>query len=146
MNSKANFEIDKFTFLLEVATDVFNVDALNNKRDTMHTFARIAIANELRFKFTLTEIGKFLNKDHASVSHYFKKHADLLQYDKTYLSYYFKFKTEVEKPVNQQNFVLSKLKNEIAKINTELINMNYTPDQIILFWNDCVLDKSKFST
>lgn len=65
---------------------VFKCDLLAISRKQNNVNGRIAVSNYLRAheKMTLVSIGNCLNKDHASIIHYLKQHADLYKYDRNY--------------------------------------------------------------
>lgn len=124
-------------FLVEVAEKVFGADPLNTIRAREEVFARRAISMQLlKEGETFTAIATFFQKDHASIWHIKKHHADWLQYDKGYRLQYEKFITEIAMPTNKLDYTISDIKARVKKFNAQLLELNYTPEMILNFWEE----------
>lgn len=69
---------------------IFECDILTAGRKQNNVSGRIAIANHFRSTtaFKLADIGRILNKDHATISHYLKIHDIYYKYDSDYRKKY----------------------------------------------------------
>ena len=79
--------------LYEVIYNVFGVDKHHLKsrsRRRKYVEARVVFAVIARRRLLMgtVQIGELLNKDHSSISHYTKQHADLYEVDKHYRDLY----------------------------------------------------------
>lgn len=122
-------------FLIEQANKVYNVDVLEktNKRD--YYYARVAISYYLRKdNYSLQTIAKLFKKDHSTLSQALKKHDDNMQFDVYYKTKFVEFQLAISKPINQEEF----MRLSIKKVITELLELNYTFDEIQKFWTECI--------
>jgi hypothetical protein len=49
---------------------------------------------------------------------------------------YEKFLLETAKPVNKIEYTISDIKGRIQKFNNQLLELNYTPEMILDFWEE----------
>ena len=65
---------------------IFKCNVLEPGRKQTNVNGRIAIANHIRStkRLKIAEIGKILNKDHATISHYLRIHEYYYKYDVNY--------------------------------------------------------------
>jgi len=60
----------RLEFVRDRVQNEFKVDLVSNRRLRELVVARVAFANALRQYYTTTELGKVLDKDHATICHY----------------------------------------------------------------------------
>lgn len=66
--------------------DVELDDVRSKSKERFLFYVRVVIAFVLRSQYNLTfvEIGKYLNRDHATITYYKKMYGDLIKYDHTF--------------------------------------------------------------
>jgi chromosomal replication initiation ATPase DnaA len=66
--------------------DVELDDIRSKSRERFLFYVRVVIACVLRSQYNLTfvEIGKYINRDHATITYYKKMYDDLAHYDRTF--------------------------------------------------------------
>lgn len=128
----------KANYLLDIATKVYQVDAKNRVRHRFNVFARSAISVQLRKDGEgYAEIGRFLNKDRASIMHGIRKHNDCMAFDKEYKQLYTSFLLEINRPVNQEKGISDDMNFRAVCIVKDLINAGLDAIEIMNFWEDC---------
>lgn len=60
----------RLEYVLDVVQNEFKLDLTSNRRLRELVVARVAFANALRQFYTTVELGRVMNKDHATVCHY----------------------------------------------------------------------------
>jgi len=80
--------------VLKEVNRIFECDILDPRRHPNNVSGRIAFASFLRSfsNRTVTEIGRYIGKDHATVCHYSRKHELYYQYDSEYRKKFNKLK------------------------------------------------------
>lgn len=66
--------------------DVELDDIRSKSRERFLFYVRVVVAFVLRSQYNLTfvEIGKYINRDHATITYYKKMYDDLIKYDHTF--------------------------------------------------------------
>lgn len=78
--------------ILRTMTMICNVydveldDVRSKSRQRLLFYVRVVIAGVLRseYNLTFTEIGRFLNRDHSTITYYKSMYDDLIHYDQTF--------------------------------------------------------------
>lgn len=80
--------------VLKEVNRLFKCDILDTSRQPNNVSGRIAFSSFIRgfSRMTVTEIGRCLNKNHATICHYLRKHDLYYQYDADYRKRYNKLK------------------------------------------------------
>jgi chromosomal replication initiation ATPase DnaA len=96
------------------ANKVFDCDIMQDNRKGNNVIGRIAIGNFMRknLKMTFQKVADEMYKNHATIIHYCKQHANLMDYNKEYRQKYNDFVKE-NKPslifCNQSLFKIQKI-------------------------------------
>ncbi len=131
-------------FLVEVAERVYGVDPLDVTRARTNVNARAAISVVLISEEERYEsVAAFFKKDHSSILYIVRKHPDLMKYDKEYRANYQKFLIEIGKPVNKIEYTINDIKGRIQKFNAQLLELNYTGEMILEFWEEVITEGRK---
>lgn len=86
--------------IIKEVNAVFDCDILSTKRVRQNVDGRKAFAAYIKKRYqnmALEQIGKFINKDHATIMHYLKEHDNMMMYDIDYKDNYGKLSVS-EKP------------------------------------------------
>lgn len=60
----------RLDYVLDVVQNEFKLDLTSNRRLRELVVARVAFSNALRQFYTTVELGRVINKDHATICHY----------------------------------------------------------------------------
>lgn len=96
--------------IIKEVNRIFECDLMADNRKPNNINGRIAISSFIRSfsNLTTSEIGHILNKDHASICYYSKKHILYYRYDKDYRKKYDKLKEPKPNKVGFCNYTTLK--------------------------------------
>lgn len=60
----------RLEYIIDQVNDKFNIDLTSEKRERELVVGRVAFANAMRKYYTTVQIGRVMNKNHATVCHY----------------------------------------------------------------------------
>lgn len=133
----------KFEYLKTAVELIYGVDLEDRTRRQDVVWAKMVVANHLKNKIRISEICVLLDKDNSTVRYYFKKHLEMMQFDKAYRERSADFIIELQKNSNKEKFAELTVRNTVRKLTSELVEMDFSPDQIKDFWNDCMTETTE---
>lgn len=98
---KLNYPSDVIICNIRKICEVMNTDyvsllSYNRKRHISDCRIMVGIILVEQFHFVYSKAGEYLNRDHSSITHYFKEHKKLMKYNKKYKDLYIECLSVVE--------------------------------------------------
>lgn len=125
--------------LIDIAKEVYNADPVSSKRIVKNVWARSAVAVILRsFGFSYTKIGDIFRKDHATIMHCVRKHADNLIFDKEYRDVFLKFEAKVNRLNLKNQLHIEYIRERMTELSVDLFNLGHDIDSATNIFSDCV--------
>ena len=102
---------EKAEIILYNACKVYGVNPMRSNRNRLNVWCRTAISVYLRKEGnSLSAIGDFLYKNHATILHGLNKHKDDLYYDKEYQMFFIEFSMVMKNPEESSDYILKNIK------------------------------------
>ncbi len=130
---------EKAEIILYNASKIYGVNPMRSSRNRLNVWCRTAISVFLRKEGnSLSAIGDFLYKNHATILHGLNKHKDDLYYDKEYQMFFIEFSMAMKNPEESSDYILKNIKYRITEIILTLKALGYDEQKIDDFFNECV--------
>ena len=112
--------------IIKLTNEVYKCNLQDSGRQRNNVNARMTCSYVLRQRgYVLSQIGGFLNKDHATILHYLKNVDWYLKTDKIFLSCFQRITEEFNNDFNPVHaMALEELKKEVFSSRTELKELN----------------------
>lgn len=125
--------------ILRIAEDIYKTDPMHKYRSELNVMARSAVSIKLREEGeTYGAIAKFLDKNHATIIHYWENHEGRMYYDRDYKILYNKFASEILNPKTEQQKIIEFVKIKFNDLNDYFIKIGYKHKEIYDAWKQVV--------